>query len=298
MAAFVALVQWEAAHLWKGIGLRALLVAVLVLSVAAALLGQTYAYDVILPHNSLPVLWQVYLNATTLLGLLILVIATELLLKDRRDRIEEVLATAPIGTVTFALAKFVVVLGAAILVTVVFALALLGTQIAGYLLGSGAYPTISISPYLQLWVLLPLPAAVIASALSFLGTVLFGNRRLVLYLVFTLLWLAPYTNALPSAYPDVIGHKYANDVASVYYGKIENSFAGRARDLAQQAGGSAGGDAPGQLAYTLEPLKTPLLEALNTWPPLGDFVLARMGYVAVAGLFVAFGCWRFRRFQL
>lgn len=297
MITFMAMIRWEAAQLWKGIGLGGLLIGVLVLSVAAALLGQSYAYDVILPHNSFPVLWSVYLNATTLLGLLIVIITTELLLKDRRDRIEEVLATIPLATKSYALAKFVVVLGSAVLITVLFAFALIGTQIAGHLAGMDAYPSIVIGAYLLLWLILPLPAAIFASALSFVGTVFLGNRRLVLYLVFILFWLAPYTNALPSTYPDVLGHKYANDVVTVYYVNIEQKFAARARASTQQSSSGATGEGTNQAPFTVEPLKASLFDALNSWPPLKDFVIGRIGFIVLASLFVALGCWRFKRYQ-
>lgn len=294
MTHFAALIRWEVDQMWRGTGLRMLLVAAFLLSLASSVLGQTQVFDVTLPRNSTPVLWGTFIAVTTLLGLVVLIVTTEFLLRDRRDRIEEVLATAPLNNGAYALAKYLVAAGGALLLAITVLVALLCVQVVLHLTGSHDYPTLWFGRYAHLWLLLLVPAALFASAASFLGTYVFGKNRLILYALFFVLWLVPLiTGSTVQSYPDLTGQQFMRDHATPYYERVERTYIV-----------AAGGPRPGQphdqqpTSFSLLPQADALIAAVNTWPPdMSDLMTTRLEELGAACILVLGGIWRFQRFH-
>ncbi len=294
MTQFAALIRWEVDQMWRGTGLRILLAAAFLLSLSSAMLGQTQVFDVTLPRNSAPVLWGTFVAATTLLGLVVLIVTTEFLLRDRRDRIEEVLATAPLNNGAYAVAKYLVAAGGALLLAITVLVALLCVQVVLHLTGSHDYPTLWFGRYAHLWLLLPVPAALFASAASFFGTYVFGKNRLLLYALFFALWLVPLIiGSSVQSYLDLTGQQFMRDHAAPYYQRVERPFI-------VTAGGPRLGQSPAQQppSFSLLPQKDALIAAVNTWPPdISDLVTTRLEELGAACVFVLCGVWRFQRFH-
>jgi hypothetical protein len=271
----------------------------LALSVAASWIGPIQVYDIDLPRNTISVLWSVYLPGGLVMGLLILLVTSEHVLRNRRDRIEETLATLPIGTPAYALAKYLVSFGAALLLSVVFLIAQIAVQIIGYLAQTPDYPTLALEPDVRLWALLLVPVAFFASAVGFLGTVLLGNRRLILFLLFFALWLAPYyvsTSILNFA--DVTANNYHTGSALSYYDDVTHVYLDKAIRLSGHTPIDEGGNPDAHYTLSLAPVRSQLVAALNTWPyDLWRLVQTQLIYCGIALVFVTLSLWQFRRFH-
>lgn len=297
---FGALIRWETAQLWRGVGLRVLLPVALALSVVASWLGPIQVYDIDIPRNTISVLWSVFLPGSLVLGLLILIVTSEYVLRDRRDHIEETLATLPIVTPAYGLAKYLVALGVALLLSMVFLVAQMGVQVIGYLLQTPDYPTLALEPDVRLWAILLVPVAFFASAIGFLGTILLGTRRLILFLLFFALWLAPYfisNSALNFA--DITASHYNNNSALPHYESITHNFLTKSIELTGHIPpGQPGASPPGSYSASLAPVRTQLIVALNSWPPdLWRLVQSQLIYCGVALILVALAILLFRRYQ-
>lgn len=288
--------------MWRGTGLRLFVPVAVVASIGATFLGSVQVYDTNLPRNSIPVLWGIFVPVTLLLGLVVMVVTSEFALRDRRDRIEETLATIPVSNVGYAFAKYLVVLGAALFLASVFLVTQLVVELVGHFLNPTDFPALWLGRYIRLWLLLPLPAVLFASALSLFGTFLLGNRRLMLFLLFFLIWLAPFYLSAGLRFSDITGQNYYIVSAHAYYAAIEHTYA----DNAIRLNGDIPPDqlppgaliAPGSDVFSLSEVRSGLLNALNTWPnDLDVLVEAQLKYVAAAGVLVLLALWRFRRYQ-
>ena len=239
------------------------------------------------------------LRATLVFGLIVLIITSEFALRDRRDHIEETLATVFVESIAFALAKYLVALGAALLLAVVFLAIQLCVELIGYLIHSPDYPTLRRGPYIRLWLLLLLPAVCFASAVSLCGTFVFGNRRLALFLVFFVLWLAPFFAGNSISFADITGNGYYVNSVQPFYGAIEHAYVNRAIELnGETPPDPSHPPAPGSIVFSLNEVRPQLVQALNSWPSdLDQLVHTQLLYGGAAIAFILLALWRFRRFQ-
>ncbi|MGH2514489.1 MAG: hypothetical protein ACRDHP_02430, partial [Ktedonobacterales bacterium] len=135
------------------------------------------------------------------------------------------------------------------------------------------------------------------------GTFLLGNRRLILFLLFFLVWLAPFYLSAGLHFSDITGQNYDIVSAQAYYTDIEHRYADRAIRL---NGGTPADQlppgatlAPGSDVFSLNEVRPALLSALNSWPnDLDVLVTTQLKYVALAGVLVLLALWRFRRYSV
>lgn len=271
MRTWISLLQWEIDQMWRGVRLNLLLPLIVVLVALTTYRGSAQFFDVMLPQNTIPFLWQNEISATALLGLLTTIVISEFTVRDHLDRVDETLATLPFPTPLLTIARIIPVMLAALLIGFVYSLVTFLVQVVFHLAGSTDFPQIWIGRYLILWVIIIAPAMLSAAAIGFCATVFLQNRRIVLYPFAFLFWLLSFLPIVTETWADPAGYHFYNNTVSQFYSQAEHSISG-------SVGGPGGQPIP-VVSFTLQGVQAQIVNALNVWPPLHDFLVTRLFYV-------------------
>jgi hypothetical protein len=125
-----------------------------------------------------------------------------------------------------------------------------------------------------------------------LGVSFTRGRRIFFYILFFSVWFLPVLAVVHFA--DITGISYIRNVATPYYGQIEDKIAA---SVGAPIGTGPGIHPTNPPSFSLEPAKGKLIQAVNTWPPdVNRLLQQQLVYLLLALCCNFAGMLAFRRF--